>query len=210
MGRNKFIFAFLCSVGLLTSIEIYAQDGHYEAIFGKPDTLIKKDIRIYAGFVHQHQNFFNKAFSFQGIETGIQNKKGLLLGIYGSTFVSNLKIEAEGNSMYIFISQAGLIASGIRKGYRKVHAGMLLNTGFFSLTVDESDFRPSKVENPLHKLNGLVISPQILAEFNIANWFKLRTGFGYSFYQHHDQSIVSKEDLNNIFFSFGFIFGKFN
>jgi hypothetical protein len=38
---------------------------------------------------------------------------------------------------------------------------------------------------------------------------KFRTGLVYSFYNFEDQSIINKNDLQNISVDFGFIFGNF-
>ena len=75
---------------------------------------------------------------------------------------------------------------------------------------DETDFGLFSSKNQSIKLNGVVVSPQVFAELNVVKWMKLRTGLGYSIYFYKGQSNIPKSELNNLFISFGFIFGKLN
>lgn len=91
-----------------------------------------------------------------------------------------------------------------------MHTGWLINAGYFSLWASETDFQFFNPNNPQITINGLILSPEIFAECNIAKWMKFRTGLAYSFYSFEDQKTITKEDLQNISVNFGFIFGKFD
>jgi len=205
----KLKYLFITLFFLFSSYKLNAQALNYQHIFGKSDTIIK-DIRFYGAYVHQHQDFFNKAFSFQGIETGVIINHKLLLGSYGSTFVTNLDVKFANNPTFVYIGQCGLVVGSVRNDKKVLHTGWLLNVGYFSLTGDDSNFALFKADNPSIIINGMVLSPQVYAELNIAKCMKLRTGLAYSFYSFEDQTIITKSDLNNISLTFGFIFGRFN
>lgn len=204
--KQLFVYFFLFSV----LCNLNAQDRNYESIASKEDTLIK-DIRIYGGLVHQHQDFFDKAFSFQGAEAGIIVNHSLLAGVFGSVFVSNLDVKAATfPHLFVNIRQGGLLVGKMNNASKAIHTGWLLNIGYFSLAGDETDFALFQSNNPKVTVNGLVLTPQVFAETNITRWMKLRTGISYSFYSFEDQYIIKKSDLNNVSLTFGFIFGKFN
>lgn len=207
---RKLKFLFLTFSVLLFVCETFAQNTKYECITCKNDTLIK-EIRVYGGLIHQHQDFFNKAFSFQGVESGLVINRTLLAGAFGSMFVSNLDVSvATYPHLFVNIGEGGLFVGKVNNNSKVIHTGWLLNMGYFSLVADDADFALFQANNPLIKLNGLVLSPQVFAEMNISKWMKLRTGLIYSFYSFEDHSVISKSDLNNISLTFGFIFGKFN
>jgi hypothetical protein len=193
----------------LSFCKLSAQNKNYECITCKSDTLFK-DVKLYGGLIHQHQDFFNKAFSFQGIELGAVINQSLLLGIYGSTFASNLEVKVANSPFYAFITQSGLLVGVVKNEEKVLHTGWLLNIGYFSLTGDNSNFNITKVNQPMVKLSGMVLSPQIYGELNTTKWMKLRAGLAYSFYSYEDHSFIKTSDLQNISFTFGFIFGKFN
>ena len=202
----KKYYLFLALFMVLSLCRINAQNKS-ECIICKGDTLIRS-INLYGGFVHQHQDFFNKAFSFQGIEAGVILNHRLLLGGYGSTFVSNLAITLSNEPAFVNIAQAGLLIGTVKNNWKIIHTGWLLNVGYFSLKSDKSDFALFKPKNSSTKINGLILSPQVYAEANITRWMRFRTGIAYSFYSFQEQSIITKTELQNISLNFGFIFGK--
>jgi len=189
---------------------VSAQNKKYEYITDQKDTLFH-DVRFYGGLLHQHQDFFHKAFSFQGIEAGVIIHHSFLAGAFGYVFVSNLDAKtAAFPHLFVNIKEAGIFVGSINDVKRFLHAGWLLNMGYFTLNADENDFAILNAKHASIRTNGLVISPQIFGEINIATWMKLRTGLSYSFYSFKDQSIIRKSDMNNIALTFGFIVGKFN
>jgi hypothetical protein len=192
---------------LISSCDLFAQD-RYEFLLNSGDTIIS-DIRFFGGLTHQHQDFFNKTFSFQGIETGVLLNHKLLLGVYGSAFVSNLEVELETKSMYFSISQMGLVFGTVHNDLKLLHTGLLLNLGYISIVGDDSKVALFKKVNSLIDINGMVLSPQAYAELNFTKWLKIRMGIGYNFYSFEDQSRISKSDLQNVSFTFGLFCGKF-
>lgn len=186
-----------------------AQNRNYESLTISRDSL-KKDNRLYVGLVHQHQNFFNKAFSFQGLETGVIINHTILIGAFGAMFITNLDAKVSDNPhYYINIKEAGLLIGTLINEKRDIHAGWQLNAGYFSLTGDETDYGIFKVENPSTRIGGLVFSPQFFIELKISDWMKLRTGLCYNIYNFTNQSVIKNQYLNNVSLSFGFIFGEF-
>jgi hypothetical protein len=159
--------------------------------------------------MHQHQNFFHQAFSFQGIEAGIILHRKLVLGAFGSSFVSNLSAQIANDNMYLTIWQSGLFIGQVLNEPCRFHYGWLMNAGYFSVKGEHTSFPVFGVSNPAVKVTGLVMMPEICAELVVAKWMKLRTGLGYSFYTYEKQSLIPKADLQNISFTFGFLFGKY-
>ena len=194
---------------LISTSTLKAQESNYEYLFKKGDTLIT-DIQYYGGFTHQHHDFFNKAFSFQGIETGFIFNRSLFAGVYGSTFVSNLEVEMVPRKMYFSLAQAGLVLGVIYNSPKFIHTGLLLNIGYLSIVGGNEPFPLFIEPNPGINISGAVIAPQAFAEVNILKWLKVRTGIEYNFYRFEDQSVVTRNDVQNVSFTFGFFFGAFS
>jgi len=155
--------------------------------------------------------FFNKAFSFQGIEAGVIIQHSVLAGVFGSLFVSNLNTKTfVYPHLFVNLKQAGLFVGSIKNDKKVFHAGWLLNMGYFTLNADEQDFAIFNATHSSIRKNGLVISPQIFGEINISTWMKFRTGLSYNFYSFEEHSVIKKSDLNNIALTFCFIVGKLN
>jgi hypothetical protein len=159
--------------------------------------------------VHQHQNFYHTAFSFQGMEAGLILRDRLLLGLFGSTFVTRLTVPGEVRNLHLNVWQAGGFTGQIYRADKLVHWGWLLNAGYLCSTGDYSV--PSRVEttNSTVKATGMVLLPELYGELKVANWLKLRTGFGYSFYLFESQPGMTPSDLQNPCFTFGFLLGNF-
>jgi len=168
---------------------------------------IKSDIKLYGNLYHQHHDFFEKAFSYQGLEVGVMINRNFLLGIYGSCFVTNLMTEINNKLHFIWIGQSGINVGYIHNARKRIHPGFQLNTGAFSLRTDEKNFGLFQTNKAEFKLTGLVISPQIFGELNITDWFKIRTGLSYNLYNFKDTTIIQPSDLNHISFTFGMVFG---
>lgn len=168
--------------------------------------VMKTKLKPFLTLYHQHHDFFGKAFSFQGLEVGVIIKRDLLLGLYGSCFVTNLKTEFNNNVQFTWIGQSGINVAHIFNVRKKIHPGVQLNTGIFSLRKDEKNFGLFQSNSAEFKLTGLVISPQIFGELNITDWFKIRTGLSYNFYIYKDHSVIKTSDLNHISFTFGLVF----
>ncbi len=196
---------------VMATVELRAQSKGYNCLFNKGNSEITNaDLQFYGGLTHQHQNFFNKAFSFQGIEAGIILHNSLFLGFYGSAFVSNLKVEIANNPMYIIINQAGFEGGFKRNGSRLFHPGVLLNIGYFSLGGDDSAMPLFKIADHEITFSGLVFSPQMFGEINVTKWMRFRTGLAYNFYSFGKNVSIADSDLENFSINFGFLFGKFN
>jgi len=188
-----------------------AQNNNYRSLFQKATTeKHNADLRFYGGLAHQHQDYFNQAFSLQGVEAGLILKDHLFLGIFGSAFVSNLKVEIENNPMYILMNQVGFSGGYLRKSSNLFHAGVVLNAGYFSLAGDDAAMPLFRIAEHEISISGLVLSPQVFGEVNVTNWMKFRTGLAYNFYSFGNNLQVSESDIGNISINFGFLFGKFN
>lgn len=169
-----------------------------------------KNLTIYGGLTHQHQDFFDQVFSFTGIETGVLLKRNFLFGAYGSSFISNLKVEISNSKKYYYLEQGGFVFGINTNSQKLLHAGLLLNIGFFSFIGNSSAFSVFDTQSPSIKISGMVNTPQAFAELNIFKWMKFRTGLGYSFYSFNSHSVISKSDLQHVSLNFGFLFGKFS
>jgi hypothetical protein len=188
-----------------------AQQSSYNYLFGnnKPKRT-NTNLMFYGGLQHQHQDFFNNAFSFQGVEAGILLKNSILIGIYGSAFVSNLEVEIADNPMYMLINQGGFSGGMVHNNSRLLHTGFLLSVGYFSLTGDSDKLPLFRIADHEIAISGIVLSPQVFAELNVSSWMKFRTGLAYNFYNFGSDAPIAKSDLQNFSFNFGFLFGKFS
>jgi len=167
------------------------------------------DIKLFGNLFHQHHDFFHKAFSFQGAEMGVMIDRSLLFGIYSSAFASNLNVEIENKSQFVWIAQSGLSIGKIWNERKWIHPGCQLNAGYFWLKSRDNDFPFLDNHSINNDMNGLVISPQIFGEFNVCKWLKIRTGLSYNLYSFSNHSVVKPTDLQNMSFTFGMVFGKF-
>jgi hypothetical protein len=202
------LLALFCLLFTVT-VKLAAQEQTYKSVFGKNDSINAKT-SYYGGFVHQHQNFFDQAFSYQGLEIGVLLKNKFITGIYAATFISDFNTEIEEKPMFIRMSQAGAMVGGILKNQGILHVGWQLNTGYFSLNAEPFDSKENFSGNSDIFINGLVLSPQFYAEINLSDWMKFRTGLAYNFYFFEDEPSFEKYDIQNFSLNFGFIFGKFN
>jgi len=179
--------------------------------FHSTDTIAKAhDVKLYGNLYHQHHDFFNNAFSFQGAEMGVMINRSLLLGIYSSAFASNLNAEIQNKQHNVWMAQSGISVGKIWNERKWIHPGCQLNAGYFWLKADENNFALFENHLAAIQVNGLVFSPQIFGEFNVFKWLKIRTGLSYNFYNYADHSIIQTTDLQNISFTFGMVFGKFD
>ncbi|OFX85138.1 MAG: hypothetical protein A2W99_07040 [Bacteroidetes bacterium GWF2_33_16] len=199
---------FLVLIFIFSFYSLKAQNRNYEFLFNKNDTLIK-DCKFFAGLQHQHQDFFNKAFSFQGIEVGAILNHNFVIGVFGATFVSNLNVELANNPIYVNIWKTGFNVGQINNRLKVLHTGWMVNVGYFSLVYDDINFKLFNSTNSSIRIEGLILSPELYAELNVSKWMKLRTGLAYSFYSFESQTLVKTKDLQNISLNFGFIFGRF-
>jgi hypothetical protein len=190
----------------MAAIALFIVPGVLQAQPG-PDSVIEKTkIQYYVNLYHQHHDFFGKAFSYQGLESGPMINRNLIIGLYGSCFVTNLKTQINNNMQNIWIGQAGIVGGYLYKSTKRVHPGTQLNAGIFSLRTDDNDLGLFDINHAAFKLNGLVLSPQLFGELNITDWFKVRIGMSYNIYSYKDHSVVKTSDLNHLSFTFGLFF----
>lgn len=205
MTKPKFSFSTL--LVLFCTYIVSAQVKNNEISDGDKTDV---DITYYCGLTHQHHDFYSKAFSFQGIELGTRLGDNLIFGIYGSTFISVLDVKIAGSPMYLQMWHCGTVFGIILNESKFVTEGFLLNAGYVSITGDNSNFTLFNAVNPLVKISGLVLTPQLYIEMNLLRWMKCRIGVAYDFYSFRNQSLINRSDLQNFSFNLGFIFGKFS
>jgi hypothetical protein len=208
MKRNSFLIILVCL--LLLTLPVFSQ-GNYECLFGKGRTkTAAKNPECYGSLIHQHQEFFNKTFSLTGVETGILLNQNLLVGAYGSTFVSGLEVERSDNFTHFMISQTGIVIGFVSHPSSRIHMGSLVSIGYASIRGDRSPLSVFNAEKAEIRVHGSVVTPQVFGEVNLMEWLKFRTGLGYSFYSFQQQPTVRRADLQKVSFNFGFLFGKFS
>lgn len=194
-------------IALVIHYRLHAQP-HPRAYTSEKTDSVYTPIRTYAGLTHQHQNFFGKAFSYQGIELGVQIRRRVILAAYGATFVSTLAVERANNPLFIYLGHYGLVI-GVEQDTKKwVHVGGLVNMGYFSMIANGADFKLLRAENPDFRRSGLVTMPQVYAGLTATNWMQFRIGMSYSFYWYDEHPVVTPSDVDNIALTFGFIFRK--
>jgi hypothetical protein len=186
-----------------------AENNTYEYIGNCKDTMLQ-DLKFNASFLHQHQDFFNKAFSYQGIEAGVIINNNLMLNANYLLFVSSLEVMGNNMPKFIHISKAGFSVGNIYSPHKLIHSGWLINLGYFSLTSDSVDCPIFEENDSRIKVSGLVFTPEVFAELNVLKWMKFRTGLGYSFYSFTEKEYLTQTKLQNFTINFAFIFGKFD
>jgi len=197
MKNNRIILIFLLIFASV--LRIYAQESN--------DSLqIKTKVKPFVTLYHQHHDFFGKAFSFQGVEGGVIVQRNLYLGVYGAFFVSNLKTEVNNELQYVWIGQGGINAAYIIRDKSRFHPGCQLYAGIFTLRHDAYNFGLFETGEASFKLNGLIVSTQVFGEWNVVEWFKIRTGLSYNFYSFNDHLSIQPSDLNHFSFTFGLVF----
>jgi hypothetical protein len=164
---------------------------------------------LYGGFIHQHENFFSKAFSYQGIETGLFFKHQFNFGLNFSTFVSPLHTGRKDVLSEVLMSKFVLSGGIIFSEYRLIHPGILLNAGYFQMKGYLGESGLFNQESPSVHLKGFIMAPQVYAEINALKWMKIRTGLDYNSYFKKESGIYSDVSLNGFSLSFSFLFGKF-
>lgn len=203
---TKLKFSFLTLLMLFCTLQIRAQV-KYNVANDKDKTSV--DITFYGGLMHQHHDFYSKAFSFQGIELGAILYHNFILGAYASTFVSILDVKIGTTPMYLQMWQSGAVFGVMMNSSKFASEGFLLNTGYVSIVGDDSTFSLFKKVNPQVKTGGLVLTPQFCVEMNFLKWMKCRIGIAYNLYLFRNQSLINKADLQNFSLNFGFLFGNF-
>ncbi len=197
MKRTALVLLFLLSINLIISGQ------------NKDSVATKPNLRFYGNAFHHHHDFFQKAFSFQGLELGTMINRNVILGVYTSFFASNLNSVVNNQPQYIWIGQAGINIGKLWFEQNWIHPGCQLNAGIFSLRTDDRNFGLFETNEAAFQLNGAVFSPQVFGEFNVTNWFRIRTGLSYNFYMYNDHSTISTADLQHLSFTFGMVFGRF-
>lgn len=178
---------------------IYKQ---YDAIGGSVG-----DVCLYGGLTHQHQNFLNTPFSFTGLEAGVLVDNTIVLGAFGSSFLSGLDVETANVKTTLSLAQGGLVFGAVHHFTRYLEAGLLLQSGFLSVRGEPSGISAEDSNvRAIHHLGATVI-PQLFTAINTTKWMKIRVGLGYNFYSFGEQSVVSPKDLQNVSLNFGFLFG---
>ncbi len=168
-----------------------------------------RDLRFYGGFIHQHENFFRKAFSYQGVEAGVILQHSVIFGVFGSTFASSLEVKGPDDAGFYLLSKGGIYGGMVVSGANRLHGGWLINAGGFSLSGNASEIPLFRRDHSDVRITGLILDPQIYAEVNVCGWMKIRTGLDYNFYVFKDKAVVSPRDLQGLSLSFGFLFGRF-
>ena len=85
---RTFRIAILMLVAMLLLLTCNAQENVYASIFKRqPASTGNAALRLYGGLSHQHQNYFNKAFSLQGIEGGVISVSYTHLDVYKRQFL---------------------------------------------------------------------------------------------------------------------------
>lgn len=166
----------------------------------------ESDMKVCMNLYHQHHDYFNEAFSLQGLEIGIKTNQNLYLGLYGSCFVTYLRAEVNDKLQYVWIGQYGIHADYVCNTGTFIQPGIQLNAGTFAILTDEKSFELFQKNKAGYKLNGLLLSPQIFGQVDLSDWFCIRTGLSYNFYLFEKSPIIKKSDLNNVSFSFGLVY----
>jgi hypothetical protein len=150
---NLFIGMFLImSINLLSANYITV-----EYLSKIVDTTIS-DIRFCGGLTHQHQDFYNKTFSIQGIEAGFIVNHKLILGADASSFATKLEVELNNKTADFSTSQTGILIRITDKDQKFIYSGFLINIVDVSILENNTGFTLFQAKYPAIDIRGLVIS----------------------------------------------------
>jgi hypothetical protein len=206
---KKFRISFFAILIFFVGTHIFPQENNFEQLSSNLRDTFLTQTKFYCGLIHQHHDFYHKAFSYQGIELGTLINDKILMGIYGYTFASVLEVKSSNSPVFLQMWQAGLIGGWNTYSSGIFHTGLLLNIGYFSIVSDSTEyslFKPNKSKN---EIKSFIVIPQIYAQIDITKWLKGRFGIAYDFYTFKDNATINKSDLQNISINFGILFGKF-
>ncbi|MCE1199296.1 MAG: hypothetical protein LWW85_10045 [Marinilabiliales bacterium] len=195
MGYRNSLWITLCLIGLAL-VPCQAQEEH-QASHPGPSWFVN--------LYHQHQDFFGKPFSFQGMESGLILDRHWYIGGYGSCFASRLTATVESNRLQVWIGQAGLLAGYLGKGGKKLYPGVQVSGGSFWMYYTEwaaGNVEGSATEN---SLQGRVITPSCFVAYDPCKWFNVRMGLSYPIYRF-EAGHFERRELDHLSFTFGLVF----
>lgn len=168
----------------------------------------KTVIEYYGALTHQHHNFYNKPFSYTGIEAGIILNHYFLAGLYGSTFLSVLETGKIESTSFLQMRQSGLVFGIMTKNTTRIHGGILLNAGYIAISTGNEKFSLFNSGDKTN-INGFVLVPQIYGETNLTRWMRFRTGIAYDFYDLNKKNTIALSKIRDVSANFGLVFGYF-
>lgn len=178
-------------------------------LFGGVESGGRQGSGFTAALTHQHQHFYGTPFSYTGIDICSAVHPQVMVGLYGTSFLSSLKI-ATGNGLpYLRMWQTGVVAGVSTDESNVVQTGLLLRTGYLSI---EARSRESPVvygTRPDIRTHGVVFQPQLFGAVILAPWMKFRAGIGYDLYTLKEHSWVKRPDITDPSVNFAFICGCF-
>jgi hypothetical protein len=194
------LFASFSSGALMAFPNQFSDTPEENLAFNKP--------RMFLTLNHEHENFFGKAFSYQGISTGVVLQNGWSMGLFLSTFASNLKAKIEDKPRFVNAWKNGFMVGKIYRTEKRFHPGWQLTGGNFNLGAAEKKLQLFSTLHAVYRINGLVVSPEIYGEVDVCQWFSVRTGLAWSYYNYPNDDVIKQSDLNNFSIDFGFIFKR--
>ncbi len=199
----------LLTVSLIPlTFTLMAQKVEYEYLISNEQKLVT-NVSLYGGLLHQHQDFFNKAFSYQGVEAGTIINHQFTVSVFGATFATTLNAEIDNQPVYFSMMKAGFAVGQVYDEFNVLHTGWMVNAGYFSLSGNYNSQRLFDHDLMSIVVNGMLLSPEVYAELNVTSWIKFRTGLAWSFYNFENHPAIKRNDLQNLSVNFGFIFGNF-
>ncbi len=171
-----------------------------------------------------------------GGEMAVILNKVFYMGFYGRGMVSfpektfsAYNLDSSKNyefSTNAFFGHGGMVFGGIVMPNSPIHLAlsMKIGGGDYTLVNDGFNFNSDEYFNNSWSIAPvLVLTPQVDVEMNITHWFRFKLGAGYQWvssanktveFKDANNQIVNKEimntkELNNLYFSVGFVFGWF-
>lgn len=151
-----------------------------------------------------HNNF---GFSTGG-GGGIILNQTLMIGGYGMRLAPVIGTDVILNdvnydNLEIAFGHGGLWIGYIHNYRKLIHFGASTKLGWGNITLNDH-----RLANP-YVDNVMVITPQVEAEMNISNWFKINLGVGYRFVSGINDSVLTEGNFNSPQLTVGFIVGWF-
>lgn len=208
MQTIKLKLLFLLCLTSAYSLQAETQNKSYEYITN-PNQPSLNEVKFYERFFHQHQDFFNKAFSYQGLEARFNLNGKVIIGGFAGMFITPLSIEIDEKANFANAFKTGLTVGQFYHAEKIVHTGWTVNAGYSQIQTDETSFNTFDVPETASTYKSMLLSPELFTEAYITPWMKFKTGISFPFYNFEDQSVVQKDDLQSLSVNVGFTFGHF-
>lgn len=234
MKKAVFLLAAVILFGNINSVKSQEEDTEYRTLFKQNG---KTSVSGFGGLIMEFSSVDNQfAYSMGGQGAALFNQS-FFIGLYGQGLVnlpkytfSEIPISTSYEDKSIMFFHGGFYTGFVFTPNNPFHFGVSSKFGWGGITLFDDIYGHSSYPPggyypyPEYAVDMVfVITPQVEAEMNITNWFKVNLGFGYRFvtgvdatYEAYDGNggindvpFFDSDAFNNMTFVLGLNFGWF-